>query len=69
MSEKELAKLAHRLWVHWSQRIAEEENISEERIQRWQQYWVPYEELSSGVQRTDRELVERYKNNTGELYK
>lgn len=52
--------LAHRLWTHWSMHIAEEEDISEERLQRWREYWVPYEELDEDVKDVDRRLVERY---------
>jgi len=53
-------KLAHRLWVHWSAHIAEEENISDERLERWQEYWVPYDELPEDVKETDRRLFKRY---------
>jgi len=58
--DRPLDALAHRLWVHWSQSIAKEENISEERLQRWRELWVPYEELSERQRDTDRQLVERY---------
>jgi hypothetical protein len=58
--DEPLAALAHRLWTHWSQHIAEEENISEERLQRWQRLWVPYGDLPGGAQETDRRLVERF---------
>lgn len=52
--------LAHRLWTHWSKHIAEEENISEERIQRWEKLWVPFDDLPSGAKETDRRLVQRF---------
>lgn len=53
-----LADLAHRLWVHWSNHIAIEEPISEDRVSRWQDLWVDYEDLGEGMKDKDRELVE-----------
>lgn len=58
--ESELARLAHRLWCYWSMEIAEQEDISQERLERWEQLWVPYEELSEDEQQTDRELSQRF---------
>ncbi|MDS0284696.1 hypothetical protein [Haloarcula onubensis] len=58
--DRPLDALAHRLWTHWSQHIAEEEDISEERLQRWQDLWIPYGELSEDAKETDRRLVERF---------
>lgn len=54
--------LAHRLWTHWSRNIASEEDISEDRVARWRNLWVPFDELPSGAKKTDRELVERFRN-------
>jgi len=58
--DRPLDALAHRLWTHWSQHIAEEEDISEERLQRWRDLWIPYGELSQEAKDTDRRLVERF---------
>jgi len=58
--DRPLDVLAHRLWTHWSQQIAEEEDISEERLQRWQNLWIPYGELPDGAKDTDHRLVERF---------
>jgi hypothetical protein len=55
-----LAALAHRLWTYWSQNLAEEEEISEERLERWEDLWIPYEELPEAIKDVDRELVERF---------
>lgn len=52
--------LAHRLWTHWSQHIAEEEDISGERLDRWKDLWIPFEDLSEEIQEKDRELVDRF---------
>jgi hypothetical protein len=59
-TEEPLAAFAHRLWTHWSQHIAEEEPISEERLERWEALWIPYEQLPEESKRTDRRLVEKY---------
>lgn len=60
MTDDDLARLAHRLWTHWSMHIAAEEDISDERLERWEDYWVPFEDLPDDVQQTDRDLVERF---------
>lgn len=52
---EELAALEHRQWMEWSQSIAESEDISEARLERWNDYWVPYEDLPDDVQEYDRE--------------
>jgi hypothetical protein len=58
--DEELARLAHRLWSYWSMAIAEQEDISQDRLDRWAELWVPYEELSEESKDTDRQLVERF---------
>lgn len=59
-----LAALAHRLWTYWSQHIAEEESISEERLERWERLWIPYEELPKPAKDTDRRLVKKFAEKT-----
>jgi len=59
--DKPLDALAHRLWIHWSQHIAEEEDISEDRLQRWRELWIPYGQLPEEAGETDRRLVQRYR--------
>lgn len=59
-TEAPLNALAHRLWVYWSQQIAKEEDISEERIERWKNLWIPYDELPDGAKQTDNELVDKF---------
>jgi hypothetical protein len=58
--DRPLDALAHRLWTHWSQHIADEEDISEQRLQRWRNLWVPYDGLPEEDKDTDRRLVERF---------
>ena len=59
-SQEELAELAHRLWTYWSQHIAEEEDISEDRLERWKGLWIPYEDLKEEDKGDDRRLVQRF---------
>ena len=54
-----LAELEHEQWVHWSKALAMQENISEERRKRWEQYWVPYSDLPEDVKESDRRWARR----------
>lgn len=56
---EELAALEHQQWREWSRTIAEEEDISEERIERWRDHWVSYDELPDDVKEYDREWADR----------
>ena len=46
---EKLAEIEHEQWMHWSKAIAEKENISQETLNRWQKYWVPYNELPEDI--------------------
>jgi hypothetical protein len=47
-----LAELEHKQWMAWSQAVAAE--VSAERRRRWQECWVPYEQLPDEVKEQDR---------------
>jgi len=47
-----LAALEHEQWMAWSRAVADE--VSEERRQRWQEFWKPYEELPENAKEQDR---------------
>jgi len=49
-----LAALEHEQWVTWAQEILNKENISGERGDRWEKFFIPYEELSEEVKEHDR---------------
>ena len=57
----ELAKVAHRLWAYWSMAIAAEEDIDPMRVDRWEDLWVPFDQLDEDDKDDDRELVERFR--------
>lgn len=49
-----LAELEHDQWVMWSKDIAAKEQLSPERLARWESLWVPYGELSEEMKEQDR---------------
>ncbi len=49
-----LAELEHDQWVKWSMQIAQSENISEDRLERWKKMWVSYDKLPEDVKNQDR---------------
>lgn len=62
-----VASYLHDLWMKWSKHIADEEDISPERLHRWSRdCWMPYEELSEDMKDKDRkyvkELLERVRS-------
>jgi hypothetical protein len=48
---EKLAELEHEQWVFWSRGVAGE--VSEERRQRWQRWWVPYAQLPEEIKEDD----------------
>ena len=50
-----LAELEHKQWIAWSKNIAETENISKERLERWKKLWIPYLELTEEQKDQDRD--------------
>lgn len=52
-----LAKFQHNLWLEWSANLAENENISKERLERWKTYWIPYAELPEEAKEQARTLA------------
>ena len=56
---EELSRLEHEQWEEWSKDIAEKEDISKERLNRWKKYWVDYNRLDDKEKNDDREWAER----------
>lgn len=56
---EKLANLEHEQWIDWSKEISSTENISEDRRKRWQQYWIPYEELPDNIKEDDRKYARK----------
>lgn len=56
---EELAALEHRQWVEWSKSLAETEELSDERLDRWEDYWVDYDELDEDAKCSDRKWAKK----------
>jgi C4-dicarboxylate-specific signal transduction histidine kinase len=56
---EKLADLEHRQWMHWSQYVAREHNISEELKEKWDENWKPYSELSEEMKEKDRKWARK----------
>lgn len=51
---EKLAEIEHEQWIVWSQHIADKDNISKERLERWKTYWIAYSELDEETKELDR---------------
>jgi len=51
---EQLAALEHRQWVHWTQNLAEREDLPDHLIERWEANWCPYDELDEETKKHDR---------------
>jgi len=51
---EQLAELEHEQWEEWSKNIASNENISQDKIDRWRKLWIPYKDLSENAKDQDR---------------
>ena len=49
-----LAALEHQQWVRWSKNIADTEDLSEDRVDRWEELWGAYSALSEEEKEKDR---------------
>lgn len=58
MSEEELkekmAELEHKQWMRWAETLILRENLSPNRVERWNKLFVPYHELSEEMKDEDR---------------
>lgn len=56
---EKFAELEHDQWIVWSKNIAETENITSERLVRWQVLWKPYHTLTEAQKDQDREWADK----------
>ena len=49
-----LSDLEHKQWMIWSKNLTENEKISLERFNRWQQLWIDYSDLTEKQKGQDR---------------
>lgn len=60
---KTVAKFLHEQWCDWSKSIAQEEHITEDRLNRWIGYWFKdWEELDSDTREKDLKRAVQLKN-------
>ena len=59
---EQLAELEHEQWEEWSKNIASNENISQDRIDRWRKLWIPYKDLSENAKDQDRTYARKVLN-------
>lgn len=52
-----LAEVFHEAWEHWSKAVKDDIKTPE-RIARWQEYWVPYDQLDESTKDMDREWAD-----------
>lgn len=53
MREK-IAELEHEQWMRWAETLILRENLSPNRVERWNKLFVPYHELSEEMKDEDR---------------
>lgn len=56
---EDLAELEHDQWIAWSKNIAETEQITPARLERWKELWRPYAELTEAEKDQDREWADQ----------
>lgn len=56
---EELAEIEHEQWIAWSNNIASRENLSKERLERWEKLWIPYSELSEEMKEENRKWARK----------
>ena len=56
---EELSALEHDQWIYWTKGIAKEEDISKERLERWEKEYIDYEKLSEKTKDFDREWADK----------
>jgi hypothetical protein len=51
---EKLSELEHEQWMQWSKDISKKEDLSQDRLNRWKNYWVDYSKLKEDVKEQDR---------------
>lgn len=54
-----IAEIEHEQWIAWSKNIADTENITPTRLERWKELWRPYDELTEAEKDQDREWADK----------
>lgn len=57
-----LASRIHDQWSEWARSLEMRENLTPDRLQRWNKLYVPYEQLSEDMKDKDREYAVKFLN-------
>lgn len=56
---EKLAKLEHMQWMNWAKNLIKTEQLSKERITKWEGYFIPYNELPEAIKELDRNYARK----------
>ena len=59
---EKFAELEHEQWITWSKSVADIEDISENKLNRWRNFWIPYSQLDEYVKEDDRKWADKIIN-------
>jgi len=65
-SVEHLSSLIHDQWISWARNLALHENLSGERLDRWNKLYVPYDQLSEDMKAEDRKFALKFLNSISE---
>lgn len=51
---EQLAELEHKQWMEWAKSIMKKETLSKERVERWKELFIPYDDLTEESKEQDR---------------
>jgi len=54
-----LAALEHNQWMSWAKSIINSEDITPERVERWRDLFVPYDQLTDDMKELDRQWARK----------
>jgi len=54
-----LAELEHEQWIAWSKSLVEKEKLSVQRVERWKNLWIPYDQLPEEEKEHDRKWAKK----------
>ena len=49
-----LAELEHQQWMNWAKSLMDKEDLSNEIVEKWNSYFVPYTQLPEEIKELDR---------------
>ncbi len=54
-----LAEIEHQQWMNWAKHLIQTEKLSQETIERWKSYFIPYQELPEAIKELDRNYAKK----------